>query len=150
MTLRLRRYAPSPIRDGVRGELQLGNLTLFTQEDDWEQNKTSVSCIPAGVYPLRRTIYYKHGIETWEVCNVPGRRRILIHVGNTEEDTMGCILVGTRLGKLWVADEDDPKHPVVEKWGVVNSRMAFQMLMNAMANVDEAQIEIQWIEGEPK
>ncbi len=31
---------------------------------------------------------------TWEITNVPGRSAILIHTGNTEEDSEGCVIIG--------------------------------------------------------
>jgi hypothetical protein len=104
-----------------------------------------VSCIPAGVYPLRRTIYHKHGFATFEVCNVPGRSRILIHPGNTEEDSQGCILLGLRHGRIPVKDEDSGRP--VEKYGVQSSRRAFDKFMFAMHGVDAAELTITWAEG---
>ncbi len=58
--------------------------------------------IPVGVYTCRKTYNRKTlgGLyieETFEVMNVPGRSGILIHVGNSEKDTSGCILLGLGL-----------------------------------------------------
>lgn len=52
--------------------------------------------IPAGTYTVKlmpAAANPKHG-ESWEVQNVPGRTDILFHVGNDENDSEGCILVG--------------------------------------------------------
>jgi hypothetical protein len=133
--------------DGTFGLLTCGPLTLHTCEDDWRDNQPAESCIPAGAYHLHRTIYRKHGYETFEVTVVPGRSRILIHPGNTEEDTQGCLLVGLRRGWLAVPDEDDPAHPVVRKRAVVASGEAFRRLMAELAVVDEAELTIAWGEG---
>lgn len=136
--------------DGVFGRLNLpGMQSLFTCEDDWRNNQKGQSCIPAGLYLLKRTVYHKHGYEAFWVSNVPGRDRILIHPGNTEEDVEGCILVGLRQGKLWVPDEDTPTHRMTEKRAVVASREAFRRLMNKMAGVDEAELLIEWAPGLP-
>ena len=122
---------------------------LRTQEDDWLDNQRGISCIPDGKYKLVRTIYHKHGYETFEVTNVPGRSRILIHPGNTEEDSDGCILVGMRTGYLWVPDEDKPDHPLTRKRAVVESRAAFSLFMREMMGVDEDYLTIQWGPGLP-
>lgn len=140
--------------DGTFGRLldpAAGGLftALHTAEDDWRGNARGVSCIPAGVYVLARTIYYRHGYETFEVTDVPGRSRILIHPGNTEEDTDGCILVGMRRGMLWVPDEDDPAHPLVRKQAVVASREAFRRFMEDMKDVDTATLTVEWGPGLP-
>ena len=83
------------------GMLRVSDLTFFTLEDEWKDNKPNVSCIPSGQYVLR-----PHGWEpdtpfrekeVWELCNVSGRSGILIHAGNSNADTKGCILVGKSL-----------------------------------------------------
>lgn len=113
-------------------------------EDDWKSNQPNESCIPAGTYLLVRTVYHKHGYETFEVTGVQGRQRILIHPANTEEDVQGCIGLGMRRGMLMVRDEDTPGHPLVNKRAVVASREAFQRFMAEMRAVDEAQLTIEW------
>jgi hypothetical protein len=135
--------------DGVFGRLFVGDVELCTVEDDWKNNKPSESCIPEGKYDLKRTQYYHGGYETFWITDVKGRSRILIHRGNTEEDTKGCVLVGTRPGEFWVQDEDDPKHPKVKKRGVANSHMAHDLFMKQMQNVDEAILVVRWGPGLP-
>ena len=57
------------------------------------------SAIPNGKYKCKPHSGTKYQ-NVWEVCNVPGRSAILIHWGNTEKDTRGCILVGLEAGML--------------------------------------------------
>jgi hypothetical protein len=148
MILTLTRAENTP--DGVFGTMDAAGLaTLYTLEDDWKDNTARESCIPAGTYPLHRTIYQKTGYETFEVTGVPDRSRILIHPANTEEDVMGCIGVGLRRGVLRVPDEDDPAHPLVAKRAIVASREAFRRLMEFLAPVDEAQLVVVWSSGLP-
>ncbi len=55
--------------------------------------------IPAGTYkcaPYSGTKYK----NVYHVQNVPNRSAILIHWGNTEKDTEGCILLGNRVGEI--------------------------------------------------
>lgn len=55
--------------------------------------------IPAGTYqcvPYSGTKYK----NVYLVKDVPGRSAILLHWGNTEKDTEGCILLGNRVGEL--------------------------------------------------
>jgi hypothetical protein len=60
--------------------------------------------IPAGVYnvALRFSPKFspKYGHEMLWIQNVPGFEFILIHPGNTKEDTDGCLLVGSTLGVI--------------------------------------------------
>jgi hypothetical protein len=77
------------------------NETPFalTLERPWTKNRPGVSCIPRGWYRCRRVRSPRFG-EAFEVQDVPGRSGILFHAGNTPSDTRGCILVGSRFGKL--------------------------------------------------
>jgi hypothetical protein len=145
---------------GVFGALAIpaAPMLLVTAEDDWLDNARGRSCIPAGDYVLERTIYYRHGYETFEVVGVPGRSRILIHPGNTEEDTEGCILVGLRRDYLRVHDEDQvcswatrglkDTCPTDEHWvrkrAVVESRPAFHRFMEWTRGMDDIPLSVRW------
>jgi hypothetical protein len=75
----------------VRGEIFC--MTLQPDSRDRERYQ-----IPAGVYPLRRF----HGARwrnTLEIV-VSGHTALLFHAGNWEEDSTGCVLVGSEAGKL--------------------------------------------------
>lgn len=54
-------------------------------------------CIPAGMYKCipHNGDRWKN---VWEISGVPGRSSILIHAGNTDADTEGCVCVGTSFG----------------------------------------------------
>ena len=161
-----RDMGPRQSVDGTFGTLLTtvpGSMVLQTVEDDWLDNRTSVSCIPAGDYPLVRSWYHKHNYDVFEVTKVPGRRRILIHPANTEEDVEGCIGPGLRRGRLRVHDEDvvctfaaggiKDACPIashwVEKLAVVSSRQAFTLFMGWMAHVDQAILQVRWAPGLP-
>lgn len=66
-------------------------------ERPWKGNKADVSCIPAGDYVCKLTSSVKFG-KAYEICDVPGRSKILIHKGNTTADTSGCVLIGEQFG----------------------------------------------------
>jgi hypothetical protein len=82
---------------GTFGIMTVNNQQLcVTCEDPWNGNKNNISCIPEGAYKVlrRESPKYKHH---WHVQDVPSRSLILIHNGNTTNDTEGCILVGESL-----------------------------------------------------
>ena len=148
-TLVLNRELSGP--DGTFGKLILptGDTSLwwYTAEEEWQQNKPSVSCIPLGRYPLVRTIYQRHQMPTFEVANVPGRSRILIHPGNTEEDTQGCILIGMALGFVTVTRDEDTGLTKVRKQAVIESQRAFADFMAAMVSVTDAELRVIGVVG---
>lgn len=79
---------------GTFGVLILNDTPLcVTCEDPWNDNKTSISCIPYGEYSANKYSSPKYP-DVWIVNNVPKRTAILIHAGNTIKDTQGCVLVG--------------------------------------------------------
>lgn len=82
-----------------------GQFICFGLEDEHRTKKVfSETRIPSGVYDIRvRTwggfhqryserLTYHQGML--EICDVPDFTDILIHIGNTEKDTAGCLLVG--------------------------------------------------------
>jgi len=155
--MRLELLREERVPDGVFGELvfidddpagpSLPHLKLATVEDDWRDNAPRISCIPSGLYLLQRTIYEKHGYETFEVTGVSGRDRILIHKANTEEDLAGCIGIGLRRGKIRVARDEDTGESNRLKDAVVASGEAHRQFMERMIHVDEATLEIIWVGG---
>lgn len=53
-------------------------------------------CVAPGIYSLDFHYSPKFGKYMLTLCGVRGRSGILIHSGNTPNDTSGCILVGKR------------------------------------------------------
>lgn len=82
-----------------------GKYKCFTLEDEHRKEKVfGETRIPNGIYRLgirdvggfherysKRFDWHKGMIE---VTNVPNFKHILLHVGNTDSDTAGCLLVG--------------------------------------------------------
>lgn len=67
--------------------------TLYTLELPWKGNKRRVSCIPIGVYTVKKHNSPKFGSCFW-IQNVPNRSEILIHPANYTRQLLGCIAVG--------------------------------------------------------
>jgi len=120
----------SEYKDATLGVLCLDARPMFvTLEDRWFDNEKQLSCIPAGKYKIKRHDSPKFG-KVYLVCDVPNRSHILIHAGNTKEDTHGCILLGLMYGLLGT------------NVAVLSSRAAFEQFMLAMNNEEEATLEI--------
>ncbi len=81
---------------GTHGQLRTedGTILCCTIERQWLDNKPNVSCIPVGEYQCVPHDSAKHP-KTWEITGVPGRSEILIHTGNVDLDSTGCVIVGT-------------------------------------------------------
>ena len=84
----------------VLGTLELDGKELCkTLENPWLNNEPTISCIPAGKYIAKKYSSQKY-LNVWELQNVENRTYILIHNGNLEKHTQGCILVGREWGFL--------------------------------------------------
>ena len=125
-------------REWYTETVTIGRLTIegndwscYTLEDrrrpDGAEKVPGKTAISAGTYPVVLTKSYRFKRITPELLSVPGFTHIRIHIGNTETDTEGCILVGE------TADID---HAFVG-----NSRAAFDELM-AILSRTAGQIEI--------
>lgn len=94
------------------------------------------TAIPIGTYNVDMERYSpKFGERVWakpyegkipHIQNVPAFEGVLIHPGNTDKDTYGCILVGENK----------------EKGKVVNSQATFHKLMNILSQYEEVEITI--------
>lgn len=114
--------------DGTFGELMHGDKVLcVTCEDPWNDNRPRESCISKGSY-VCVPHSGAHFQNVWEITGVPHRSAILIHNGNTINDTLGCVLVGTAFGQ------------VDGKKAVIGSRAALQMLRQTLPQSFELQI----------
>lgn len=136
--IRLDRMGSTPW--GTFGTLRLPDGSAFpTLEPQWQYNAKGKSCIPAGEYAMAMRgspIVAKtsgHEFKSgWEVTGVPNRDLIMIHPGNWQHNSNGCILVGRA-------------HTVITgKPGVSASRAAFADLMGRLAQHTEWRIAIRW------
>jgi len=78
------------IGNAIIGRLDISGEVFWTLEDAKE-------CIPAADHhciPHGWNNEPVHVLKVWEITNVPGRTGILFHAGNTDLDTLGCVLVG--------------------------------------------------------
>jgi hypothetical protein len=76
------------------GELWVNGTRLcYTLELPDLNNAQNKSCIPLGEY-ICAPYSSKKFPDVYEVTDVEGRSKILIHLGNDSSDTHGCILVG--------------------------------------------------------
>lgn len=109
-----------------------GLTSDMSLEDIQSKKIYGKTAIPKGVYPIdMNTVSTKFKDRLWakpydgklpRLLDVPGYEGILIHVGNTVEDTSGCILVGTKYFN-----------------GVLkNSATAFTSLMSVLTNTKES------------
>ncbi len=88
----LNRFLSTP--EATYGVMTMRDRVLcMTLEDPWLDNRRNVSCVPAGRYTVVPHTGLKYR-NVWRLENVPNRTAILIHQGNTTNDTQGCILVG--------------------------------------------------------
>jgi hypothetical protein len=82
-----------------------GVYACFTLEDQKQQTKVMHETrIPPGLYAVKLRTHGSHHERykqkfafhegMFELESVPGFTDILIHIGNTDADTSGCILVG--------------------------------------------------------
>lgn len=139
MELKLKRIAKQP--DYTIGRLYIdGELFCDTLEDTdrgLEQNMDidelkrlkvfGKTAIPKGKYCVFLTRSPKFGRVLPYVADVPAYSGIRIHAGNTEDDTLGCILVG--------------QNKIVGK--VINSRQTLDMLMERLDGEECITLEIE-------
>ena len=66
-------------------------------EPPWKQNQENVSCIPEGTYNIAWRTFPSHGRRLW-VRDTSPRTDVMLHAGNFQKDTLGCLLPNLRFG----------------------------------------------------
>lgn len=94
MNITLYRYREDQF--GTHGQIENanGDVICYTIERPWLNNQSDVSCIPLGTYQCSPHVKSNNGQECWILNDVPDRTGILIHTGNTDQDSEGCIIIG--------------------------------------------------------
>ncbi len=87
------RFADSPESCAIGRLYVEGQFVCYTLERPWLWNKSQVSCIPTGVYWGDLKFENENGWKI-RIDKVKGRYGILMHAGNWEINTIGCILLG--------------------------------------------------------
>lgn len=93
-------------QDGILGELVSDDQTFecatlehaYTNDNgNWEPK------LPIGLYLCRRgkhTLeHHAYPFEAFEIMNVPNHTNILFHVGNFNNDSQGCVLLGEKMNQ---------------------------------------------------
>lgn len=64
-------------------------------ERGWQDNKRMVSCIPTGVYPIKKEWSNRFKKDLWEIYEVEDRSECKIHSANYARQLNGCIALGS-------------------------------------------------------
>ena len=108
------------------------NFSFKTLELPWKDNQQEISCIPEGVYRVKKRWSEKYEWH-YHILNVPGREFILIHWGNFTREILGCILPGM-------------KHVDIDGDGIIDvteSRKVMESILEHMDDEFELEI-IEW------
>jgi len=122
------------IRDTFTDKSTIGKLYFdgefygHTLELPWKDNEKRVSCIPKGVYEVkkRHTEESKYKYEHLHILDVEDRELILMHIGNYPKNSKGCILLGNTRALNFVGE----------------SRKAFYKLMYDLGSFEKIELII--------
>ena len=115
----------------LKAGLPLGPVTVertYPLKDSAPRGPQLVK-IPPGSYRCERTRYHKGGYDTFEVMGVVGHSRLLFHLGNSETDSEGCVLLGQRFGPY-------------QGTGILQSRLGFAEFMSFMGSRPSFHLEV--------
>lgn len=125
--------------DGIFGELQdqAGNPIAVTLEHAYPDDVFGFSPkLPQGEYICEKGPHRLAGMdqpfETYEIKGVPGHFGILFHVGNYNEDSEGCVLIGAALGNKSNGGKM-----------IVNSRNTFKKFMEITKGVESFELFVE-------
>lgn len=109
--------------DAILGKLYLnGAFVCYTLEN-------AAKAVPAGLYAIEvsKSPKFKRNLPLVWNANVPAKRGIRIHVGNSVKDSSGCVLVG--MGRNYARPNAEPS--------LLESSLAETMVTMLCRNVTE-------------
>jgi len=114
--------------DGIFGELlnDRRDLLAVTLEHSYPFGDGYAAKVPPGEYKCVRRFSPHLGYEVFEITGVPDHDNILIHVGNYNDESDGCVLLGTQIGNKLNGGKM-----------VMSSRVAFNSFMKSLDGIDE-------------
>lgn len=102
--VRIARYNSGPNGCfGAMSDADTGVALGYTVEHTYEVDGVWTPKVPAGNYDAVLGLHQlAHGgpFQTYMLLNVPGHSNILLHQGNTENDSAGCFVMGLNRGTL--------------------------------------------------
>lgn len=167
-------------RDATNGLLFIDGLfECYTLEDQYQEVKVMhETCIPEGTYDIKfRTVggfherykkrYGNSHYGMLHLQDVPGFTYILIHAGNTDEHTSGCLIVGETQQDLDVSEDGFVGssgnayvklynkiakqlligNPVTIEYSKINLTDSVQQSDNTSVQLDDVQEKLQEING---
>lgn len=120
--------------NGIFGSLtdESGNIIAVTLEHAYDSGNgdgTYSPKLPPGTYGCQRGQHQLASMAkpfiTFQIMNVPGHTNILLHQGNYNNDSEGCVLLGTSL----YPDDQNPNM-------IKQSAQAFQKFMSLEDGLD--------------
>ena len=84
----------------------------------WNDNKTGISCVPAGTYTMKFEHSPAFKRDLWELKGVPNRSETKIHPANQTSELRGCIAIAYSLSSTGVLDSKravDDLHALTKK-----------------------------------
>lgn len=91
------------------------------------------SAIPQGIYPVTAHLSPRFGRTMPIINDIPERSEILIHWGNTAEDTNGCLLVGLKREKEFIGESRNAFDALWQK--TANSLLAGTLIIQVMGGL---------------
>jgi len=128
-----------------------GAFECYSLEDESREVKIpGETRIPEGRYPIKiRTtgsFHERYRAEfrfhrgMLEIANIPDFSNVLIHIGNTEKDTAGCLLVGDAISNNKV-------EPVMLSRSTVAYTRLYKKVIEALEKGEDVMIEMEVLHG---
>jgi hypothetical protein len=107
-----------------------GTKVCFSMELPQRGNQNQISAIPKGTYSAKARRSDSNG-PVLQLSGVPGRDAIQMHSGNTPDQTLGCILLGSTavsqaapqgpevlaVGKCWISGSKTARNKLLALYG---------------------------------